>query len=269
MALPAYVWLARPASGRVFTWWRHSEMRVPRSSISLRRWRSRKPIAALACGTLAAGLIAGGVATASAAGAAASAASAPAPATAACDLARGKIQHVIYLQFDNVHYSRDNPNVPSDLEQMPSLLSFITGSGTLLSQEHTPLIAHTANDIVTSESGLYPSDQGLAVANEYQYYTGAANGGTDQAGDFAYWTDPIVDYNTGLTSKPVGDSTTNLVGQNGQTPPAPWVPYTRAGCDFGSVAAANTEIENTQPDVPQVFGANSADAKEAENPSDA
>jgi hypothetical protein len=244
-------------------------MRVPRSSISLRRWRSRKPIAALACGTLAAGLIAGGVATASAAGAAASAASAPAPATAACDLARGKIQHVIYLQFDNVHYSRDNPNVPSDLEQMPSLLSFITGSGTLLSQEHTPLIAHTADDIVTSESGLYPSDQGLAVANEYQYYTGAKNGGTDEAGDFAYWTDPIVDYNTGPASAPAGDSTTNLVGQNGQTPPAPWVPYTRAGCDFGSVAAANTEIENTQPDVPLLFGANSADAKEAENPSDA
>jgi hypothetical protein len=64
-------------------------MRVPRSSISLRRWRSRKPIAALAGGTLAVGLIAGGVAAASAAGVTASA-----PATA-CDLAGGKIQHVI------------------------------------------------------------------------------------------------------------------------------------------------------------------------------
>jgi hypothetical protein len=235
---------------------------------SLCHWRSRKPIAALAGGALVVGLIAGGVATASAAGATAAAAGTAAPATA-CDLAGGKIQHVIYLQFDNVHYSRDNPNVPSDLEQMPNLLSFITGSGTLLSQEHTPLIAHTADDIVTSESGLYPSDQGLAVANEYQYYTGAANGSTDEAGDFAYWTDPIVDYDTGLASTPVGDSTTNLVGQNGQTPPAPWVPYTRSGCDVGSVAAANTELENTLPDVPQLFGANSADAKEAENPSDA
>ncbi|HEX3516788.1 MAG TPA: hypothetical protein VHT26_22585, partial [Trebonia sp.] len=250
-------------------------MRVARSSISFRHWRSRRPTAALAAGALAVGLIAGGAATASAAGAAASpagatagAAGTAAPATA-CDLAGGKIQHVIYLQFDNVHYSRDNPNVPSDLEQLPNLLSFITGSGTLLSQEHTPLIAHTADDIVTSESGLYPSDQGLAVANEYQYYTGAADGSTDEAGDFAYWTDPIVDYDTGLASAPVGDSTTNLVGQNGQTPPAPWVPYTRSGCDVGSVAAANTEIENTVPDVPLLFGANSADAKEAENPSDA
>jgi hypothetical protein len=32
--------------------------------------------------------------------------------------------------------------------------------GTLISHEHTPLIAHTADDIVTSETGLYGSDQG-------------------------------------------------------------------------------------------------------------
>ena len=38
---------------------------------------------------------------------------------------------------------------------------------------------------------------------------------------------------------------------------------------MGSVAAASTELENTLPDVPQVFGANSADAKEAANPADA
>jgi len=64
----------------------------------------------------------------------------------------------------------------------------------------------------------------------------------------------------------VGDSTTTLIGQNGKTQSAPWVPYTRAGCDFGSVAAANTELENTLPDVPLVFGANSPQAKEAEDP---
>src|SRR5215813_2369546 len=29
--------------------------------------------------------------------------------------AKGDIQHVIYLIFDNVHFLRDNPNVPSDL----------------------------------------------------------------------------------------------------------------------------------------------------------
>src|SRR5690348_14134407 len=34
---------------------------------------------------------------------------------------QGAIKHVIYIQFDNVHFTRDNPNVPSDLEQMPHL----------------------------------------------------------------------------------------------------------------------------------------------------
>ena len=75
-----------------------------------------------------------------------------------------------------------------------------------------------------------------------------------------------MDYDTGLAGKPVGDHTTTMIGADGKTPPAPWVPYTRAGCDFGTVASANTELENTLPDVPHVFGANSPEAKEAENP---
>src|SRR5262249_10527067 len=33
------------------------------------------------------------------------------------DPVNGKIKHVIEIQFDNVHYNRDNPNVASDLEQ--------------------------------------------------------------------------------------------------------------------------------------------------------
>src|ERR1700681_2644191 len=35
-----------------------------------------------------------------------------------------KIKHVVYVEFDNVHFTRDNPNVPSDLEQMPNMLTF-------------------------------------------------------------------------------------------------------------------------------------------------
>ncbi|HKB49433.1 MAG TPA: hypothetical protein VKC57_17125, partial [Ktedonobacterales bacterium] len=47
--------------------------------------------------------------------------SARAASTGDCQLnsAKGNVQHVIYVQFDNVHFTRDNPNVPSDLEQMP------------------------------------------------------------------------------------------------------------------------------------------------------
>ena len=37
----------------------------------------------------------------------------------------GQIKHVVYLQFDNTHYTRDNPDVASDLEQMPHLLNFM------------------------------------------------------------------------------------------------------------------------------------------------
>ena len=184
------------------------------------------------------------------------------PGQQACVLGPNQaIKHVIYIQFDNVHYTRDNPRVPSDLQQMPNLLNFIKGNGTLVTHEHTPLIAHTADDIVTSESGLYGSDQGVPIANEYHYYV--PNGTTDQAGSFAYWTDPIVDYYTGLTGKPIHDKTPTMVNSRGKNAPAPWVSYTRAGCDVGSVAAANTELENTLPDVPHVFGANSPQAKEA------
>jgi hypothetical protein len=40
--------------------------------------------------------------------------------------------------------------------------------------------------------------------------------------------------------------------------PAPWVPYTRAGCDYGAVALANVVLENTgtgpNGDMTKVFG---------------
>jgi hypothetical protein len=237
-----------------------------RTPISSRARRSAGLLAVAGGGTLVLGMLAAPAGGAPAATAALTVSGRTADTTTgACALgANGSsVKHVIYIQFDNVHYTRDNPNVPSDLEQMPNLLNFITGNGTLISREHTPLIAHTADDIVTSETGLYGSNQGTPIANEYNYYT--PSGSTDTAGSFAYWTDPIVDYNT-ATSAPVGDSNHTLITAQGKNTPAPWVPYTRAGCDFGSVAAADTELENTLPDIPLVYGANSAAAREAENP---
>ena len=47
-----------------------------------------------------------------------------------CQLGNG-VQHVINIVFDNVHFFRDNPNVPSDLEQMPHLLNFLESNGTV------------------------------------------------------------------------------------------------------------------------------------------
>jgi hypothetical protein len=173
-------------------------------------------------------------------------------------------KHVIYLQFDNVHLTRDNPNVPSDLEQMPNLLNFLTNNGVLDSNHHTPLIAHTGNDILTSITGLYGSNQGQPVSNSYRYYT--PSGATNSAASFAYWTDGVADFSTATPT----DTAYTMVTQDGKNTPAPWVSYTRAGCDFGAVATANTILENTTIDIPKVFGASSAEAAElAASPSQA
>jgi hypothetical protein len=167
----------------------------------------------------------------------------------------GAIQHVIYIQFDNVHFRRDNPNVPSDLEQMPHLLNFITGGGTLLSNHHTPLISHTADDIVTSLTGVYPARHGEAVANSYVFFTPPGSKFFDGfASSFTYWTDPV---NTST------DTSFNVITPDGKNAPAPWVPYTRAGCNVGAVSTANIELENISGDLRTVFGPNSPEVAEA------
>jgi len=39
-----------------------------------------------------------------------------------------RILHVVYIQFDNVHFRRDIPNVPADLEQISNLRDFLVGN---------------------------------------------------------------------------------------------------------------------------------------------
>jgi len=164
----------------------------------------------------------------------------------------GPVKHVIYLQFDNTHLTRDNPNVSSDLEQMPALLNFMKSNGTLYSKHYTPLVSHTANDIVTSLTGLYPDRQGIPIANSYGYYNAGDPARTTAfTSAFKYWTDPVA--TDGTDSKP------NLIGADGKTAPAPWVPFTRAGCNVGAVGTANIELENNQ-DVAQFYGPNSPEA---------
>ncbi|HZZ54440.1 MAG TPA: hypothetical protein VFE26_09190, partial [Trebonia sp.] len=114
-------------------------------------FKSGRRITAIAgSAALLAGLgIAGTVGTAHAA-ASSPAAEKTGSSTVSCKLGNG-IQHVVQLTFDNVHFFRDNPNVPSDLQLMPNLLNFFTSNGTMLSNNHTPLIAHTGDDILTTE----------------------------------------------------------------------------------------------------------------------
>jgi hypothetical protein len=177
-------------------------------------------------------------------------------AAAGCVLSpNGQIKHLIYLQFDNTHYARDRADVASDLEQMPHLLNFLTGNGTLFTDDHTILISHTAGGILSSLTGLYPDRNGQTVSNSYDYYRN--NGTPAFTSSFKYWTAPV---------DGADDSNPNMIADTGKTTPAPWVPYTRAGCDFGGVGTANLELENNLitpgGDIANVYGNPSPQASE-------
>ena len=168
----------------------------------------------------------------------------------------GAVKHVIYVQFDNTHFRRDMPNVPSDLEQMPNLLNFMKDNGTLLTNDHTILISHTAGGILSSLTGVYPDRHGQIVSNSNVRFNGS---GFQFPSSFGYWTDPVV---------AAAPTVPNMVTPDGKNAPAPSVPYTRAGCDFGAVATANTVLENTgtgaSGDMTKVFGTGSPQWNEAE-----
>jgi hypothetical protein len=172
----------------------------------------------------------------------------PIASEASCHLAGG-IKHIVQIQFDNVHLRRDNPNVPSDLEQIPNLLNFLEDEGTVLGNHHTPLISHTADDIITTLTGVYPDKHGQPVANSYGFFN--SDGSVGFASSFAYWTDTAPD------GKP------QMIDQAGKTHPAPWVAFTRAGCDVGGFSTANIEFENVTTDIDNVFGPTSPEHNEA------
>jgi hypothetical protein len=125
------------------------------------------------------------------------------------------------------------------------------------------LISHTATGILSTLTGNYPDRFGQPVSNSFRYFK--TDGTTRTGVSFAYWTAPLFDP-AGSTS----DTTPEMINEAGKISPAPWAPYTRAGCDFGSVATANTILENTAIDIPTVFGAGSPEAQEViDNPGQA
>src|SRR6476469_9444890 len=135
--------------------------------------------------------------------------------TSNCTFANG-IKHVIQIQFDNTHFLRDRANVPSDLEQMPHLLNFIRGNGTMMANDHTILISHTAGGILSTLTGVYPDRMGQPVSNSFRYFR--PDGTTRTGVSFAYWTAPLFD--------PAGpvvqtDFTPEMINENGKIAPAP------------------------------------------------
>jgi arylsulfatase A-like enzyme len=172
------------------------------------------------------------------------AASQSAPAACQLNAPGGQTKRVINIVFDNVHLRRDNPNVPSDLEQMPNLLNFLQNNGTVSGNHYTPLISHTAHDIVTALTGVYGDRSGIPVANSYGFFE--PNGSIGFTSSFLYWT------------ALGGDGKPEMIDEQGKTAPAPWVAYTRAGCDVGAFSVANVEFERVPDDVTTFYGAGSA-----------
>jgi hypothetical protein len=166
-------------------------------------------------------------------------------------------KHVIHIQFDNVHFTRDNPNVPSDLEQMPHLLNFIEHNGTLIGNEHTPLIAHTTDDLVTGLTGVYGDQHGLPISNSFEVYNNSSVGSYNTSA-FTYWADKVA-------PDPANSSRVQpfqMLDGSGNLLQAPWVPFVDNGCNVGAVSTANLELESSSGDVNQVFGSSSPEAME-------
>jgi hypothetical protein len=93
------------------------------------------------------------------------------------------------------------------------------------------------------------------VANSFGDFTPSGSALFPSA--FFYWTDLVSDINSGTK-----DNSFALTTPTGQNVPAPWVPFTRAGCDVGAFSTANIVLERQPFDVKKVFGANSDQAKE-------
>ena len=149
-----------------------------------------------------------------------------APAASTCPLGNGAgaIKHVIYLQFDNTHLTRDRANVPSDLEQMPHLLNFIRGNGTMMANDHTDAdLAHRGRHPVVADRRLPgpPRPDASATATCAPARPAPSRSRARSA--------------TGPTTAAAHTSPT-WSAPTAPTSPAPWVAYTRAGCDVGAVA---------------------------------
>jgi hypothetical protein len=172
-------------------------------------------------------------------------------ATAACQLPAngGRITHVVHIQFDHLLLRRASPNIPADLELMPHLYSFLTENGVIAGNHHTSLLANPATDILTILTGVYGDRMGMPIADSYGYYR--ADGSVGFASAYAYWR------------AIAPDGYPQMLTETGRMAPAPWVPFTRAGCDVGTFGMANMALESAPSDIAAVFGSKSLEVRAA------
>ncbi len=170
---------------------------------------------------------------------------------AACQLpANGsRITHVVHIQFDHLLLRRTSPNIPADLELMPHLYSFLTENGVIAGNHHTSLLANSATDILTILTGVYGDRMGMPIADSYGYYR--EDGSVGFASAYAYWR------------AIAPDGYPQMLTETGRMAPAPWVPFTRAGCDVGTFGMANMALESAPSDIAAVFGSSSPEVRAA------
>ena len=100
-------------------------------------------------------------------------------------------------------------------------------------------------------TGVYGDKFGVPIGNNIGLF--GPNGVATFPSSFTYWTDALA------------DGTPEMLAPNGKNAPAPWVPFTRAGCIVGAFSIANIEFENTTTDIDNVFGPNSPEHQENVN----
>jgi hypothetical protein len=168
-------------------------------------------------------------------------------ALAACELhANGNaIKHVVHIQLDNLHLGRDEPTVPSDLELMPRLREFFRADGTIGGNHQASLPAQAAPDTLTVLTGLLGDRTGIATGDSYGAFQ--SDGSVAFASAFAYWSA------IGSDGEPL------MLADTGRMLPAPWVPFTEAGCDVGVFATSGLALQDITPAVANIFDASDAD----------
>ena len=73
------------------------------------------------------------------------------------------------------------------IKQMPNLLNFLQGKGVISGNHYTPLIFHTADDILTGLTGVYGDRHGSPVSNSFGIYK-VDNSSVVFQTSFVYWT---------------------------------------------------------------------------------
>ena len=113
-------------------------------------------------------------------------------------------------------------------------------------------------------TGVYPDRTGAgAVSNSFNYYNASTGSAAHSNSTFVYWTDRLSGDNASDGTPNAGaDTSYVLVDENGKNAPAPWVAYTKAGCDVGAVGIADIDLENTNTDLATVFGLGSPEYAE-------